>query len=410
MTPDMQRPRTLGFPRSQTATRPATGPPAAATPVSGSGPPTPKRPKGRWFISTVILCVCLTVISALWNEFFRYRSRGVVAGRVVSVSLPWSGVVQSLQVTNGQDVSPGDLIAVLENSELKLRLQKLDDEIRLAQAGLAAGVAEIQAAKRDQDHQAMLDVVEYLNILSRLEAERARLDALEASCARMQALQDTRTIPESEYEAVRYARDGQIQRVEKLNMAAERLCEGISDFQSGGDDTSPLTLARMRLESLIHEKQSLLENHRVGELRAPVAGRVVERSPLTGEFVPAGTTICQILEQGSTEIVLYVPQRQAARYRIGSVIRCTVPSALDTVDCEVTRLGQQLVPPPSSLARYCRSGERMVAVYLSPSSRHMSELLQASGIWLGAEVLEPRWTWPWRNVEDVPRALAGIAR
>ena len=336
--------------------------------------------------------------------------RGVIAGRVVSLSSPWAGVVQSLQVMNGQDVRQGDLIAVLKNTELQLRLEKLDDEIRLAQAGLAAGVAEIRAAQRDQDHQGLKDFVEYLEILSRLGAEQGRLAALEASCARMQGLLDTRAIPEGEYDAVRYARDGQLHRVDKLNMAAERLYEGLAALEADSDDTSPLTVAKVRLEGLIHEKQRLLEQSRVGEIRAPVAGRIVERSPLTGEFVAAGTTICQILEEGSTEVVLYVSQKHASDYPIGSVKRCSVPSALDCADFEVTRIGQQLVPPPNSLQRYCRSGERMVAVYLSPSSLQISELLEATAIWLGAEVLEPRWTWPWQSPHGLPRSYAGISR
>ncbi len=408
--PLTNQPRTLGFPRSNSGNRSGGSSPAASHASPAPGPPTPKRPKGRWFISTVILGVCLTVASAIWNEFFRFKSRGVVSGRVVSLAAPWGGVVQSLQVMNGQNVRQGELIAVLENSELKLRLEKLDDEIRLAQAGLVAGIAEVRAAKRDQDHEALKDFVEYLDILSRLGAEQARLAALETSCTRLQGLLDARAIPESEFDAVRYARDGQLQRVDKLNMAAERLFAGLAALDAESDDASPLTLAKVRLEGLIHEKQRLWEHSRIGEIRAPVAGRVVERNPLTGEFVAAGTIVCQILEAGSTEVVLYVPQARAADYRIGSVKRCTVTSALDCADFEVTRIGQQLVPPPSPLQRYCRSGERMVAVYLSPCSLQTSGLLEATGIWLGAEVLEPRWTWPWHDTTPAPHSYAGLAR
>ncbi len=143
---------------SETPSSPAT-PPNHAFPrnAATSAPsfiakptPLPKRPKGRWFVAVLLLAVCSYAGYQIWQSFFRYEAYGTVTAHVIQVSPPWDGALTFLYAREGQQVRQGELLATVENSELRQRHAQLGDDLRVAQASLEGETGRLkwQAARR----------------------------------------------------------------------------------------------------------------------------------------------------------------------------------------------------------------------------------------------------------------------
>lgn len=381
--------RSVGFPKSKEA------PVAAATPrpvttVAPLGAPTPKRPKGRMFISLVILTICSVTAMSLYNEFVRFQGYGLIDGKVVKLSAPWAGIVKTLHVKNGEYVTQGQLLATLENTELRLRLGKLQDEARLARAALATRLAELKASERDQSERATRVYVDYFDLLGRFYVEQSRLDELRNYYERVVPLGEKNAVAESEVVKARYALEGQQKRVDELSTAVDQMKSGLESAQLAADEEGLLSVEQARVETALLEWGRLSDYQRLGEIRAPVSGRVVERHPYTGEFVSPSTVIMEVLEEGSIEAVLYVPQRRAREFEIGKSTQLNLPPYRENLEFTVDRVGDQMVPAPPSLKRYYRASERLVPVYASPTHGHLRDTQGDFSMWLGAEVRLPR--------------------
>src|SRR5437764_1397469 len=128
-------PPSFGFPVTAAQTKQA--PMTVPTPL-------PKRPKGRWFIGLLLLTGCAYAGYHVWDGFFRYTAYGTVTGRLVQLSPPWDGELAFLSVREGDRVRQGEVLATLENHELRQKLDQTDDELRVAQATLEAEAARLK--------------------------------------------------------------------------------------------------------------------------------------------------------------------------------------------------------------------------------------------------------------------------
>src|SRR5437588_4411340 len=69
--------------------------------------PLPKRPKGRWFIGVFLLGSCAYGGWQVYDSFLRYRSYGIVTGRIVQIAPPWNGDLTAFHVREGDTVRQG---------------------------------------------------------------------------------------------------------------------------------------------------------------------------------------------------------------------------------------------------------------------------------------------------------------
>ncbi len=119
------------------------GPVVRATPVARPTP-LPKRPKGRWFVGVILFLLVGGAVYAVWDSYWRYQAYGTVTGHLIQVSPPWDGVLQYLQVQEGDAVRQGQLLLTVDNTELRQRHAQLGDELRVAQATLEAEAARLK--------------------------------------------------------------------------------------------------------------------------------------------------------------------------------------------------------------------------------------------------------------------------
>jgi multidrug resistance efflux pump len=335
--------------------------------MTSASPPLPKRPKGKLFIGSIILSVVVLSVYSVWNSFLRFQAYGVVQGRVLQVSAPWNGTVRALHCRDGEDVRQRQVLVTMESLEIQQRLARASDELLIAQASLDAEVSQMRwnAMQRDDQHQKAL--AEMFELWGNVQREQAKLHEFTLDLKRADHLQSNGAVSQESYDAAHFDVVGQRGKVEKMQMALQQMRRRVETHRQQDDDSvgqlKPHVARIEMLQSEIQRLRSLIEE---GHIRSPVDGRVLQRLRFAGEFAGAAEAVIEILEEGSLEIVLYIPQRRSHHFSVGDRLKIEVESCPGRVVGSVVRLGDLLVPAPPGIARYYNRGEKLVTVHVKP--------------------------------------------
>ena len=368
---------------------PGTGTAPSAPPVTRPAP-LPKRPKGRFFVGIVVSSILAFLVFAVWNSFGRYLAYGSVVGRVVKVSSPWDGIILSMHVREGDDVREGDVIAAVENLELKSKLEGVGDQLRIAQANLDAEIAKVQLQTKIRGDQNQKAVAEYYELWGELLQQRSKLAELKSRQQRSEFLKHHQAISNKDASSIRYTLKGQLAKVEKLEVAVERLRKRAT-FASDMEKQLQYQLKPklVEIESLQRDLDRLSKTAQRGLIRAPTSGKIVRAKRYTGEFAQSEDALVELLADGSVEAVIYLPQDQRASYEQGETVTIRVSPMHRSIECKITRVGEQLTMAPKSLERYYRKHQQLLPVFVRPLNNFSDRI----SLRLGSEVRVPR-RWP----------------
>jgi membrane fusion protein (multidrug efflux system) len=336
--------------------------------VRSTGPPLPKRSKGRFFVAVVFLAAISMPAYLLWTSYFLYQSYGVIQGRVINVSAPWDGVLLNWQVTEGEIVKQGQSLAEIANLEMRHSVEALLDDLKLTQAQLQAETARLKFEQHSREDTHKKAQAEYLQAFGELEAERALFEDLQKQLQRSERLVRSGNLSQQKYDRIYYQHVGQGRKIEKLQTAVQalKIRAELSVQREDQEHQQQIQPLLAKIETTQSEINRLREKIRQGRLIAPVSGRITRRLILTGESVQISEPIVEILEDNSTEAVLYVPQQHANRFKVGQLLAVELEPYEHHVRCEVIRLDQQLESPPTHIERYYRVNEVLLPVHLKP--------------------------------------------
>jgi multidrug resistance efflux pump len=340
-----------------------------------------------------------TVAYFAGNTFLRYGTYGTITGRIVRVSAPWDGVVRSKQVRDGDVVREGQLLLTIDRPELSRKLERTNDELHLAVAELDAEMAQLKWEHQILGERREKASADYFETWGNLLKEESLLDALAQQLVRSRELKLRSATSDADHEAVQLAESGQRAKVEKIQIALERLKQRaeLSDADQSLQETR-LRPKREKIDALRRELTRLRAESHEGEIRAPVAGKVVRTHAFPGEQATDDTPLVELLSEGSLEVVLFVTQEKLVDFSEGRTLLLDVAPFQTPIHVEVTRLGDAFAAVPESLERHYRRGQQVLPVYLRPESQSDSDTLR-----LGAEVRLPR-EWPkvdWSKVETL---------
>jgi multidrug resistance efflux pump len=361
---------TFGFPSS-----------AAVAKQTGVARPTPlpKRPKGRWFISVFLLASCAVAGYQVWDSFFRYQAYGTVTGRVVQLSPPWEGEIAFLHVREGDQVRQGQLLATLTNDDLRARVSQISDDLHVAQATLEAETIKLKWQAAFQLEQPQTVAARYLEAMGQLELEKHTLARMQSDLERAQQLLTMKAISRQEFDRLHFDKEGQRERVskwekalaeyKKRNELAELLLTKQGDLSSGlaTDGLDQLKPYLARIAALHSERARLEAKLTRGKLLAPTNGLVVKIHRLPGERVGTTEPVLCLLEEGSLQVVLYMPQRASQSLPIGENVDVLCEPYSGSLTCKVARLAPKFEPAPEHLKRHYATGQHLLPVYLEPA-------------------------------------------
>ncbi len=286
----------------------------------------------------IILGVILAIASAYY--FISTPSHrdlvlvGTVDSNQVIVSPQMEGRLQKLLVEEGTQVKQGDLIAVLDPSELEA-------EERAAAAtidSLKYKVAETQSTLQATQGSTTSSVA---NAQARLASVRAQLLQAEATLERTDS--DSRRLIELAKEGVASDQD----RVQaETNLTAQKavvqsLQDQVSaaqaDLNTAVANTHTAHAAQRTVESTqaqLSNAESMLKQAevRLGYTRiyAPVTGTVSVRAAREGEVLNSGQAIVTIVDLADTWVRAAIPETNADHIGLGDTLRIRLPGGSTT--------------------------------------------------------------------------------
>ncbi|PYV95129.1 MAG: hypothetical protein DMG89_22740 [Acidobacteria bacterium] len=286
----------------------------------------------------IILAVIFSI--ALGYYFFSTpRSRdlvliGTVDSNQVIVSPQVQGRIYKLLVDEGTQVKQGDLVAVLDPSELEA-------QARGAAATIDSLRSQVAATRATEEATAGSTSSGVANAQARLESTRAQLTQAEATLQRTES--DSRRMIElakqgvaSEQERVQAesnlkAQQATVQALQKQVSAAEaELNTAIANTHQAHAAQSTVASTRSQLanaEAMLKQAEVRLGYTKI---YAPVTGTVSVRAAREGEVLNPGQPIVTIVELSDTWVRAAIPETQTDHIGLGDTLRIRLPGGTIT--------------------------------------------------------------------------------
>lgn len=308
-------------------------------PQSVPAPPAPQSPRRR-IVPFVVIAVLAGAAFFIWKAFLATPPlpqnivplSGRIEGDDSAVSPKTTGRILEVRVREGDSVNAGDTIAVLDDEQLRARVEQ-------SQAALLQADAKAKSAR---DQMAVLE-------------EQLRQE--EANVAQQEAAADLAQFDKEAY--TRLAKSGAVsERQGKLAastadqqaaavIAAKRRVGGVQRqiSQQQADIASALASlgqSRAQLAEAEANRQDLI-------VKAPFSGTVATRAAEPGEVVTAGTPIVTLVDLSKVYLRGFVPEGQIGKVKVGQAARIYLDSSpKQPVEAFVSRIDPQATFTPEN--------------------------------------------------------------
>ena len=331
-------------------------PPEPAAPDSARA--SEHRSRQRLLVGGALLVIVALAAFAVWRVFFAAPALppGIIAvsGRIEgddsAVAPKIGGRILDITVREGDSVTAGAVIALLDDTQVRAREQQAEAMVRQAEARLAA--AEAQLAQAEASHaQAKWDRDAFTDLFGR------------GLIAEQQA---------------RQAQNNEKTQAAVVVSATRQVAAARADL-----DRTQAQLAEARADR--------------NDLRvvAPFAGTVATRTAEPGEVVTAGTPVITLIDLGRVYLRAFVPEGQIGRVRVGQPSRVYLDSAPTTpIDAVVIRVDPQATFTPENT--YFRE-ERVKQVVGVKLQLHGALGFAKPGMPADGEILVDDGGWPARR-------------
>jgi multidrug resistance efflux pump len=291
--------------------------------------------RNRFFI----LLGIIFVIAAIYYTFSTDHSKdlvliGTVDSNQVIVSAQVEGRIQKLLVDEGTPVKAGDLIAVLDPSELQTQEAAAAANI----ASLQHKVSEMQHTEESTSGSTSSDVV---NAQAKLASAKAQLQQAKATLDRTdsdsrRAIELAKAGVASEQERVQAetnlrAAQATVQAQQDLVKAAEAdLSSAMARTHQANAAKSTVEATRSDLKTAVAQKNQAAVRLGYTNVYAPVSGTVSVRAARQGEVVNIGAPIVTIVDLTDTWARAAIPETYADHIGYGDVLRVRMPGGTIT--------------------------------------------------------------------------------
>ena len=353
-----------------------------------SAPQADAKPKKK--PNPLILVIILAVVGVvIWRVFFAGPSvpPGIVAlsGRIEgddsAVAPKTTGRVLEVRVREGDQVNAGDVIAVLDEQQIKDRQDQAQAALTAAQARTTAATAEV-AVLEQQLKQAQLTAIQSNDdAQGRVRQAEADLTATEADLTQQEASLKLALFDKDAY--TRLVQTGAVsERQGKVSVstadqqeAAVTAARRRVEAARGALTTAKANLANPEIRAsqvagvrhqLIQQQAEIANSAASAEqarfqlaeadanrqdliVRAPFAGTIVTRAAEPGEVITAGTAIVTLLDLNKVYLRGFVPEGEIGKVKVGQTAHVYLDSnPKEPLDAYVSRIDPQATFTPEN--------------------------------------------------------------
>ena len=302
------------------------------------------------------------------NFVYAYDSR--IDADLIIVSSRVAGWVTSLEVTEGSEISKGNLLAAIDSRESKLRLSELEAQL----LGLGAERQRLEAKRRLIDKQT---TSLYSSQLSQLEAARVVVSSLAPQLKlakrehqRAQKLFERKVFSRRQLDQADNA-EQQIERQHQI--AAAELKAAQAKLEEAEAERSRLDVQDGDLNMLKHRKAELMvkREHQKLDLddrtiKSPVTGVVDKTFVKVGEYVTPGQRLALVHDPSKIWIEANIKETEIRRLKIGQKVEVSIDAYPDTgFEGRVLSVGNAttsefaLLPSPNPSGNFTKITQRL---------------------------------------------------
>jgi HlyD family secretion protein len=353
-----------------------------------SAPQADAKPKKK--PNPLILVIIIAVVGVvIWRVFFAGPSvpPGIVAlsGRIEgddsAVAPKTTGRVLEVRVREGDQVNAGDVIAVLDEQQIKDRQDQAQAALTAAQARTTAATAEV-AVLEQQLKQAQLTAIQSNDdAQGRVRQAEADLTATEADLTQQEASLKLALFDKDAY--TRLVQTGAVsERQGKVSVSTADQQEAAAtaarrrvEAARGALTTAKANLANPEIRAsqvagvrhqLIQQQAEIATSAASAEqaryqlaeadanrqdliVRAPFAGTIVTRAAEPGEVITAGTAIVTLLDLNKVYLRGFVPEGEIGKVKVGQTAHVYLDSnPKEPLDAYVSRIDPQATFTPEN--------------------------------------------------------------
>ena len=353
-----------------------------------SAPQADAKPKKK--PNPLVLVIILAVVGVvIWRVFFAGPSvppsivdlSGRIEGDDSTVAPKTTGRVVEVRVREGDQVNAGDVIAVLDDQQIKDRQDQAQAALTAAQARTAAATAVV-AVLEQQLKQAQLTAIQSNDdAQGRVREAEASLTAAEADLTQQEASLKLALFDKDAY--TRLVQTGAVsERQGKVSVstadqqeAAVTAARRRVEAARGALTTAKANLANPEIRAsqvagvrhqLIQQQAEIANSAASAEqarfqlaeadanrqdliVRAPFAGTIVTRAAEPGEVITAGTAIVTLLDLNKVYLRGFVPEGEIGKVKVGQTAHVYLDSnPKEPLDAYVSRIDPQATFTPEN--------------------------------------------------------------
>lgn len=353
-------------------------------------PPKPRRSRFRqWLPGLLFLAVLGGAGYLLWRIFFASTGppqnvitlSGRIEGDVSTVAAKFSGRILEVRVREGDTVNAGDVLAVLDDEQIRARESQAQAAVSDAEARAEAARAQIAVLQEQVRQSELLTEQARTDAQGRVRQAESEVTAAEAELAKQEAA----------YQIAAFDRDA-YGRLAATGAVSER--KGREASSTAEQQTAAVAAARKRVDSargaLLVAKASLTNpsirasqaganrkqiaaqqkevasanakleqaraqlseaqaNRKDLNITAPFAGTVATRTAEPGEVVAAGTAIVTMLDLSKVYLRGFVPEGDIGRVKVDQPARIYLDSNPNQpLDAYVSRIDPEATFTPEN--------------------------------------------------------------
>lgn len=353
--------------RFQPAEKPITEPSRTAPAAAAAPKALRTRPRGRLLIAGLMFAACAGGIATVWDSLLRYQAYGVVTGKVIEISAPIGGVLKYVHVREGDEVRQDVRLATVFDLENEQKLERIEDELRVAEATLHAETAKVQWQAQVQDTEMSKSLADFYEGAGQVFETNGDLGVIRNELERTKALIESKAAREVDLKTQVIQEQAQQEKLasvqQALKVLKDRAEAAANSPRLGAEQLAPLVA---KVYMLLNETKRIRDWASQGELRAPVNGTVLHRHHPAGECVKSHEPLFSVIEESSLEIELYLPQEITDKYKVGDTVKLKIEPFTDLVPCKVTAIGTEHRQPPSNIEVFYRKDVKLLPIRVQP--------------------------------------------
>lgn len=352
--------------------------------------PTPVRSRLRRYLPGILFLVVLGVaIYLIWRLLFAGTAgpdnvitlSGRIEGDPSTIAAKLSGRILEMHVREGDTVNAGDVIAVLDDEQIRARESQAQAAVADAEARAEAAHAQIAVLEEQLRQSELLTAQARTDAQGRVSQAESEVVAAEAELARQEAayrlasfdreaytrLAATGAVPERRgKEAVSSAEQQSAavaaakRRVDSARGAllvakASLANPGIRASQAGANrrqiaqQQKEVASANAKIEQARAQLAEAQANRKDLNITAPFSGTVATRTAEPGEVVAAGTAIVTLLDLNKVYLRGFVPEGQIGKVKLDQPARVYLDSNPNQpLDATVSRIDPEATFTPEN--------------------------------------------------------------